>query len=101
MLFRSRKQIERGQRVTELMKQNQYSPLSVAQMAMSLFAANEGYLDSIEVNKVLPFEAALHSYMKSEHAELMDKINSTGDFSDEIKTNMKNAVDSFVNTHSW
>lgn len=97
----TRKQLERGQRVTELMKQNQYSPLSVAQMAMSLFAANEGYLDSVEVNKVLAFESAMHAYMKSHHAGLMDKINATGDFSDEIKAEMISALDSFVKTQSW
>lgn len=97
----TRKQIERGQRVTELMKQNQYSPMSVAQMAVSLFAANEGFLDTVEVNKVLAFEAALLSYMKSEHAALMDTINTTGDFSDDIKQGMKAAIESFVKTHSW
>ncbi len=97
----TRKQLERGQRVTELMKQNQYSPLSVAQMAMSLFAANEGYLDTVDVNSVLAFEAALHAFMKSQHAGLMDKINVTGDFSDEIRDGMKNALDSFVKTQSW
>jgi F-type H+/Na+-transporting ATPase subunit alpha len=83
------------------MKQNQYSPLSVAQMAMSLFAANEGYLDKVEVNKVLAFEAALHAYMKSQHAALMDKINSTGDFDDAIKADMVKALDSFTKTQSW
>ncbi len=97
----TRKQLERGQRVTELMKQNQYTPLSVAQMAMSLFAANEGYLDSVEVNKVLAFEASMHGYMKSHHATLMDKINATGDFSDDIKAEMSSALDSFVKTQSW
>jgi F-type H+-transporting ATPase subunit alpha len=97
----TRKQIERGQRVTELMKQNQYAPMSVAQMAMSLFAANEGYLDAVEVNKVLAFEAGLHGFMKSKHSALMDKINTTGDFSDEIKQNMKDAVESFIKTSSW
>ena len=97
----TRKQIERGQRVTELMKQNQYAPMSVAQMAMSLFAANEGYLDALEVNKVLAFEAGLHGYMKSEHSALMDNINKTGDFSDDIKNSMKGAIESFIKTHSW
>jgi F-type H+/Na+-transporting ATPase subunit alpha len=97
----TRKQLERGQRVTELMKQNQYSPLSVAQMAMSLFAANEGYLDTIEVNKVLAFEAAMHAYIKSQHSELVDKINSTGDFNDDIKAGMVKALDNFVKTQSW
>ena len=97
----TRKQIERGQRVTELMKQNQYSPMSVAQMAISLFAANEGFLDSLEVNKVLDFEAALQSYMTSEHSELMNNINATGDFSDDIRTGMLSAIQTFVKTHSW
>jgi F-type H+-transporting ATPase subunit alpha len=97
----TRKQIERGQRVTELMKQNQYSPMSVAQMAVSLFAANEGFLDNIEVNKVLDFEAALQSYMKSEHSKLMDSINATGDFSDEIRKGMLTAIQTFIKTHSW
>lgn len=97
----TRKQIERGQRVTELMKQNQYSPMSVAQMAVSLFAANEGFLDSVEVNKVLDFEAALQSYMKSEHAELMDKINATGDYNDDIKAGLQSAIEAFVKTHTW
>ncbi|MDZ4151174.1 MAG: F0F1 ATP synthase subunit alpha, partial [Methylicorpusculum sp.] len=97
----TRKQIERGQRVTELMKQNQYSPMSVAQMAVSLFAANEGYLDNIEVNKVLDFESALQSYMKSEHSQLMETINSTGDFNNEISGGIKAAIESFIKTHSW
>ena len=97
----TRKQLERGQRVTELMKQNQYSPLSVAQMAMSLFAANEGYLDAIEVNKVLAFEAAMHAYMKAQHVDLMDKINATGEFDDDIKAGMTKALDNFVKNQSW
>jgi F-type H+-transporting ATPase subunit alpha len=97
----TRKQLERGQRVTELMKQNQYSPMSVAQMAVSLFAANEGFLDSVEVNKVLAFEAALQLYMKTEQSELMDKINATGDFNDEIKQGLQSAIETFVKTHSW
>ncbi len=97
----TRKQIERGQRVTELMKQNQYSPMSVAQMAVSLFAANEGFLDSIAVNKVLDFEAALHLYMKSEQSELMNNINATGDFSNEISNGLRTAIETFVKTHSW
>ncbi|MBZ4201954.1 MAG: F0F1 ATP synthase subunit alpha [Methylovulum sp.] len=97
----TRKQIERGQRVTELMKQNQYSPMSVAEMSVSLFAANEGFLDEVEVNKVLAFEAALHLYMKSEYPDLMDRINATGDFSNEIKQEMQVAIETFMKTHSW
>jgi F-type H+-transporting ATPase subunit alpha len=72
----TRKQLERGERVTELMKQFQYSPLSVAQMAVSLFAANEGYLDDVEVKKVVDFERALQGYMSSSQKPLLDKIDA-------------------------
>ncbi|WP_305909738.1 F0F1 ATP synthase subunit alpha [Methylomarinum sp. Ch1-1] len=97
----TRKQIERGQRVTELMKQNQYSPMSVAQMAVSLFAANEGYLDDVEVEKVRDFEDALQSYMKAEQADLLAKINETGDYNDEIQQSLHAAVKDFIKTSSW
>ena len=97
----TRKQIERGQRVTELMKQDQYSPMSVAEMGVSLHAANAGFLDDLEVNKVLDFEAALQSYMKSEHADLMKKINETGDYSNEIKQGIQSAIETFIKTSSW
>ena len=97
----TRKQIERGQRVTELMKQDQYSPLSVAEMGVSLHAANEGFLDDLEVNKVLDFETALHAYMKSEEADLLAKINETGDYSKEIKQGIQTAIETFIKTSSW
>src|SRR6202012_842922 len=85
----TRKQLERGQRVTELMKQKQYSPLSTADMALSLYAANEGYLDDVEANKVVAFEAAMHSYFASKFGALRDKINSTGDYDKEIEAGLK------------
>ena len=97
----TRRQIERGQRVTEMMKQNQYSTMDIAQMAVSLFAANEGYLDDVEVNKVRDFEDALQSYMKSEHSELMGRIVATGDYNDETAAELKSALDQFVSSHSW
>nr|WP_299245103.1 F0F1 ATP synthase subunit alpha [uncultured Halomonas sp.] len=97
----TRKQLEHGQRVTELMKQKQYSPMSVAEMSLSLFAANEGYLDDVEVNKVLDFEAALHDYMKAEHGELLDKINESGDYNDEIKDGLKSGLEKFKSTQTW
>jgi F-type H+-transporting ATPase subunit alpha len=83
------------------MKQGQYSPLSVAQMAVSLFAANEGFLDDIEVNKVSDFEYGLQGYMKAEHGELLDKINETGDYSDEIQKSLSEAVTKYKATHTW
>ena len=97
----TRAQLEHGQRVTELMKQKQYSPLSVAEMAVSLYAANEGHLKDIELNKVLDFEASLLSYMNSENAELMDRINTTGDYDDDIEAQFKAALEQFKATQSW
>ncbi len=97
----TRKQLERGQRVMELMKQTQYTPLSIAIMAVSLFAVENGYVDDIELEKVGDFESALHSYMSSSHADLVDKINSTGDFDDDIEAALKAAVDDFKANHSW
>ncbi len=97
----TRKQIERGQRVTEVMKQKQYSPLSVAEMAVSLYAANEGYLDDVGVKKVVDFEHALHSYMRANHTELLKKVNETGDYTDEIANRFKAALDDFKTNHTW
>ncbi len=97
----TRKQLERGQRITELMKQPQYSPMSVADMAVSLFAGSEGYLDDLELGKVVDFERALVDYMRNSHQELMDKINKSGDWNDELAAEMKKALDEFKSTGSW
>jgi F-type H+/Na+-transporting ATPase subunit alpha len=97
----TRKQLDRGQRVMELMKQKQYSPLSVADMAVSLFAVDKGYIDDVEVKKVGDFEAALHGYMRSAKADLMNKINETGDFSDAIEAELNEAITKFKQTQTW
>jgi F-type H+-transporting ATPase subunit alpha len=97
----TRKQLERGQRVTELMKQKQYSPLSVAEMAVSLFTADRGYLDDVKLNKVVDFEHAMLAYMRNTHAALMEKINTTGDYNDEITASLKAAVEDFKATGTW
>ena len=97
----TRKQLERGQRVTELMKQPQYSPLSIADMAISLFAANEGYLDDVPVNKVVSFESSLHSYMAAHEADLVAKVNAEGGWNDEIAGAFHNALKEFKANHSW
>ena len=96
----TRKQLDRGRRVVELMKQKQYSPLSTADMALSLYAANEGYLDDVDANKVVAFEAAMHSYFVSKFASLRDKINSTGDYDKEIEAGLKKAVEEFKKTQA-
>ena len=91
----TRRQLERGQRVTELMKQAQYSPLSVAEMAISLYAVNEGYLDDVDVENVVPFEAALHAHARANAEELVAKIDSTGGYDDEIQAGLKALLDEF------
>ena len=97
----TRAQLEHGQRVTELMKQAQYSPQSVAEMGVVLYAANEGYLKEIEINKIGDFESALLSYMNSENVDLMSSINETGDYSDDIEAKFKSALDTFIDTQTW
>ena len=97
----TRKQIERGQRVTEIMKQKQYSPLTVAEMAVSLYAANEGYLDDVDVKKVVDFENALHSYMRSDHADLLNKVNESGDYTAEMADGFQAALKDFKANHTW
>jgi F-type H+-transporting ATPase subunit alpha len=91
----TRKQLERGRRVTELMKQQQYSPLSVAEMAISLFAINQGYLDDVEVPKLLAFEAELHKYMKAQHGALVDKIETSKDLDKDGEAQLATAVAEF------
>ena len=97
----TRKQLERGQRVTELMKQKQYSPLTVAEMATSLYAANEGYLDDVPVEKIVAFEAALHASVADNNAELMKKINDSGDYNDEIEAGLKVVLEGFKKTGAY
>jgi len=97
----TRAQLEHGQRVTELMKQKQYSPLSVAEMAIVIFAANEGFLKEVELDKIADFEAALLSYMNSEYGDLMGNINETGDWNEDIEKSFKEAMDKFISTHTW
>lgn len=97
----TRDQLEHGQSVTELMKQKQYSPMSIADMGLSLYAANEGYLKGVELNKVLDFEAALIAFFNSEYADLMNDINATGNYSDEIAAQFKAGIEKFKSTQAW
>ncbi|ACL74374.1 F0F1 ATP synthase subunit alpha [Thioalkalivibrio sulfidiphilus] len=97
----TRKQLERGKRVTELMKQGQFSPMSVAEMAFSLFAANEGYLDDVDAKKVVDFEKAMLDFLRSSKTDLLAKINEKGDYNDDIQAGMKAALDEFKAKHSW
>ena len=91
----TRAQLERGQRVTELMKQKQYAPMSVAAMAASLYAAEKGYLDSVAVDKIGEWEASMQQFLASSHGALLDKINAKGDWNDAIEAELKAALDAF------
>jgi F-type H+/Na+-transporting ATPase subunit alpha len=97
----TRAQLEFGQRVTELMKQKQYAPMSTGEMGLSIFAATEGFLDDVEVNKIGDFEAALISYANSEFADLMAQINVKGDYSKDIAASLKELVEKFKSTQAW
>ena len=97
----TRRQLDHGARVEELMKQNQYAPMSVAEMGVVLYAANEGYLEGVPVARVLDFERDLLAYMNSEHAEWMAEITASGNYDDEIVAHMKAALDEFQASHSY
>lgn len=95
----TRKQLERGQRITEVMKQKQYQPLTVAEMSLSLYAASQGYLDDLPLSKTADFEHELLSYFRANHADLMKKINETGEYSDEIVATFKKIIETFKKSY--
>jgi F-type H+-transporting ATPase subunit alpha len=97
----TRKQLERGERVMELMKQPQYSPLTVGEMAVSLYAVDKGYIDDVDKNKVVAFEAAMHDYLRSNNKDLLDQINQSGDYNDDIEAAIKKAVEAFKANGVW
>ena len=97
----TRAQLERGQRVTELMKQKQYSPLSIAEMAVSLYAVENGFIDDVPLEKVVEFEKALHEYAHLEHEQLMTEINEQCTYDDSVAEKLSNLVGKFKETQSW
>ena len=97
----TRKQLEHGQRVTELMKQKQYAPFSIADQAVSIYASNEGYLADVPVNKIGDFEEALLAYMRSQHSALMDEIDRTANFNGDIEAGLKQGIESFKATQAY
>jgi F-type H+-transporting ATPase subunit alpha len=97
----TRKQLERGERVMEMMKQSQYQPMSVAEMALSLFSANEGYLDDVAVAEIVAFESAMQAYVKSNHSDVIDEINRDLVYNDDIIGKMSAAVEDFKKNGSW
>ena len=94
-------QLEHGKRVTELLKQKQYSPLSVAQQAVTLFAADKGYLKDVAIEKLASFENALHSYLSAEAGELETRLNDTGDWDDDIQNQFHELLKEFKKTQTY
>lgn len=97
----TRKQLERGQRITELMKQKQYAPFSVADMALSLFVVDKGFLDDVPVAEIASFESALRAFMHASHASVMNGINESGAYDSTIENQLMAAVEDFKRTGSW
>jgi F-type H+-transporting ATPase subunit alpha len=97
----TRKQLERGQRVTELMKQKQYAPMNIAQMALSIYAVNEGYMDDVPMNKIGAFEAGLHAHMQNTQSALMNDIVATGKWDKDVEASFKTIITEFKQTGSF
>ena len=97
----TRKQLERGQRVTELMKQKQYAPMSVAEQALSIYAVDKGYMDDVPVNSIGSFETGLHAHFANTAGELMTSVANSGDWNDDIEAAFKKGVEEFKATGSW
>ena len=97
----TRKQLERGQRVTEMMKQKQYAPMSVAEMALSIYAVNNGYMDKVELKKVVAFEAALQGFAHANHQAMLDRINTEPKLSKDNEADLKKCVEDFVATGTY
>ena len=91
----TRKQLDRGARVTELLKQKQYSPLPISLMSASLFAVNKGYMDDVDVKKILPFEHGLHAYLKDKHAALLNKVEDSRALDKDAEAELTQAVTEF------
>jgi F-type H+/Na+-transporting ATPase subunit alpha len=97
----TRKQLERGQRITEVMKQKNYSPLAIADMAVVLFAVDQGFVDDVTLANVSDFDKELLNYMHHNHGDLLSKINAAGDYNDEIAKSLRAAMEAFKKTGSW
>jgi F-type H+/Na+-transporting ATPase subunit alpha len=97
----TRKQLERGQRVTEVMKQKQYAPMSVAEMALSIYAVNNGFMDKVELKKIVAFETALQAFAHSNYRSQLDEINKTPKLSKENEATLKKIIEDFVATGTY
>src|SRR5690606_28439172 len=97
----TRKQLERGQRVTELMKQKQYAPMSVAEQALSIYAVDKGYMDDVAIAMIGAFEQGLHAHLANTLSPVMEKIIATGDWNDELEAAFRKGIEKFKTTGTW
>jgi len=97
----TRRSLERGQRVTEVMKQKQYSPMSVAEQALSIFAVNGGYMDKVDRKKVVDFEAALQAFAKTSHAPFLKQVNDKPELSKEVEAGYRKICEDFLATGAY
>jgi F-type H+-transporting ATPase subunit alpha len=97
----TRRQLERGQRVTEVMKQKQYSPMSVAEMALSIYAVNNGYMDKVDLKKVVAFEAALQAFAHASYKDMLERIERNPKLSKENEADLKKCVEDFIATGTY
>ncbi|HFL8819330.1 MAG TPA: F0F1 ATP synthase subunit alpha [Candidatus Azoamicus sp. OHIO2] len=91
----TKKQIEKGKRVTEMMKQKQYTPLSVGEIALSLFSVELGYCDNIEVTNLMEFEKGLHTFVKDNFKDILDHINKSGNYDVDIEKQFHNILQEY------
>ncbi len=96
----SQRLLHRGERLTEMLKQNQYDPLSIDKEVLIIFAANEGYLDKLEVSQVKPFERDLYALFDARHKEMLDEIAAKREISDDLRKRLIAALDNFMNTRT-
>ena len=97
----TRKQLSHGQKVTELLKQKQFAPMSVAQLGLVLAAAEFGFLDDVEVERIGSFEAALLEYANAQYADFMKELSKSGDYNDAIKDQLTEILSSFKKNSAW
>ncbi|EKD92441.1 MAG: hypothetical protein ACD_29C00001G0001, partial [uncultured bacterium] len=97
----TRKQLEKGQRTVEVLKQPQYQPLSVAEMAILWFTLDRGYLSDVPVKKIVDFQSAILSYLHHQYKNLLDRINQQPDYSDENVASMIEAIENFKKTQTY
>ncbi len=91
----TRKQLEKGQRVTEVMKQKQFAPLSVGEMAVSLYAVDNGFMDAVPIKAIVTYEAHMLTYMRTKHAELIANLTKTAELTADLEKELRAAIEAF------